>query len=436
MTTPAVNIWLQPPEGFTWWRCSNGGGSFPNPSCIQADWPAWQYLRWEARPESGTSELRADGTRAPRAWSHEWGYVTAGFGRSVITFRDTGDVAFVVTGRLWSTTAGQVGDYLARAGAQWTWTDVALHFPIGTKNAAKVKLANKLTSTNPTVRDSDTFAFGETLGEAHQSARFIGDALTAIWDFAANIAKQSTLETKQVIYFLKHGKWHPSVNRKKLTKYGNYLGRIPSLWLAYQFGLRPLVGDIQASTQALEWLLDDSTPAKFTVKAGHMDERYVTQVFRNIISVIDIQEETRTRSYAWYSCTYEVSVQRDRTLAQLGLNNSFEVLYNLSPWSWALDYLIDVGGYLHALFANSGLRFLEGAESLKQECVSVDTRPDPNTPDYKWVEFPKSATVTDCGRFKRNVLLVHPVPVWPVWKNKLDLRRLANLLAAFSQAIR
>ena len=124
----------------------------------------------------------------------------------MITFRDTGDVAFVVTGRLWTTTAGYVGDYLARAGAQWTWTDVALHFPIGTKNAAKVKLANKLTSTNPTVRNSDTFAFGETLGEAHQSVRFIGDALTAIWDFAANIAKQSTLETKQVIYYLKTGR--------------------------------------------------------------------------------------------------------------------------------------------------------------------------------------------------------------------------------------
>lgn len=435
MTTPAVDIDDVPSSVINATWCAPGNGP-PFTFCQPGSGSNSRTATWKHRPASGSSPMRPDGTRAPRPWSHSWGFFQALTG----TF-EWGDLRPGGWHVSYNDTAYQATNrwlLLDRLGAKWINPNSEfLHFPLGVWNAARTKLANKLSSTDPTAKRADDYSFGETLGEARQTAMFVAETCSQTHRFLASTAASVDWEVRQLWYYLQNGKYHPSAFKSTRRKWLKRVGAIPSLWLAFQFGLRPLLGDLRASAEALEWLQrSGSYPARFTVKAGHQQITTKTAVMQAYVSPsFQLHELGVVVARCHYSCTYEVTSKVDRTLAQLGLSNSFSVMFELTPWSWAVDYVLGVGNWLNSMFASTGLRFVEGAESLMMTAEIADTQVHPD-PSQRLDRVPRGRSTLSCGRFERNVLSVHPVPVMPVWKVRIGLQQSANLAAALSQAIR
>jgi hypothetical protein len=147
--------------------------------------------------------------------------------------------------------------------------------------------------------------------------------------------------------------------RRFLRSYGDNVppdasGILANAWIAYAFGWKPLVSDIQA--------------AMSIIKEGLPELRSVVR--RRIIQ--PPKPRPRTNGYRiWdYRITGDVLVETKlfyrlppstiATLRQLGLENPLAVGWELTPWSFAVDWLLPVGSFLDAMTGTLGAEFDTG----------------------------------------------------------------------------
>lgn len=143
-------------------------------------------------------------------------------------------------------------------------------------------------------------------------------------------------------------------------------------FLAFKFGLEPLVSDVKglaAELAAAQYEGDmlvvirtnERTPLSFTregVKfSGYYEASYVVK--------------------------YSVEPGYARALQTLGLLNVSEVLWESMPWSFVVDWVLPVGKYLTQLSADSGLSFVTGTYSERivatiDSNASIHPPPIPN----------------------------------------------------------
>lgn len=375
----------------------------------------------QLRPASGTSPLRKDMSRAPRAWSHVWAQYVAPPART--KFRIPG----------WGVAEGVIppfsltyGTLLDAWGADWCGSPGATGFPSTPRSQARTRLLNKLADGKAN--------WGQTLGEARKTVEGIADASNMMLGAVNKLAKYYRMEKKAVADAL--------MGRRVVSpNYSGDLARavkeIPSAWLSLQFGLKPLLRDIDDSAKALDYLLQEKTPATMTLRAGGTDVRRVDATTQGLYSTrlrwaLDIEAR------AHLSCTYLVPVSYTRSLQQVGLGNPYSVAYELMPWSWALDYVTDTGSWLNSLFARDGTSFVEGSESLLMRVVNdvVFYKPEMayGVTLETWAH--RGYLPFRAGRFSREVLTDTPLPWFPTFRNRLGLTQMANLTSALSQLCR
>ena len=263
--------------------------------------------------------------------------------------------------------------------------------------------------------------------------------MMSILGWLTAMAREIDVERRILARWLVTGKHDVEALRRHSRRRGRgvvaAIRAIPAAWLAFQFGLKPLIGDMQSAAQAVEFLKDE-IPMSFTVKAGHQDLVVRHASFGSIFSPGWRTVETVTvESRVHLSVTYDVINVGRRTLAQLGLNNPVATLYAVAPWSWAIDYCLGVSDWLTALFADSGTDFREGTESLIMKVEGADTQVGVNA-QVVLIKHPKHNSTINVGRFQRIVLEGTPLPTAPVWKPRLGLNQIANLASALSQLAR
>lgn len=410
MTTPASTIDARTHEYFTY---KVGGSNVSNPF-------TYGHSR-SLRPASGNSPLRPDGTRAPRAWSNVWAnYVAPVATLEINTSRGTFQGGSVPP---FSKTLGTILD---EWGMNWCASPSASGFPATPRSQARTQLLNKLADGKA--------QWGQTLGEAKKTIEGIADASRLMLGAVDKLAKYYRMEKRAVANAL--------MGRKVVSP--NYKGdlaravkEIPSSWLAVQFGLKPLLRDIDDSAKALDYLLQEKTPARMTIRAGGTDRRSVTKSVGGTWST-SLKWALAVESSCHLSCTYEVPVSYARSLQQVGLGNPYSVAHELMPWSWALDYVTDTGSWINSLFARDGTSFVEGSESLIMRVVddrAAFSLHDTRDATIKRATYPGVMAVR-IGRFSRSVLTSTPLPWFPTFRNRLGLNQMANLTSALSQLVR
>ena len=89
----------------------------------------------------------------------------------------------------------------------------------------------------------------------------------------------------------------------------------------------------------------------------------------------------------------------------MGLANPAEVLLELTPFSWVVDYLSNTGKWVQSLAPLQGARWIEGSMSLVQRVQSIGPwRPKPS-PGVDVRRMPAAGGSFDAGRFDRVVPL-------------------------------
>lgn len=150
---------------------------------------------------------------------------------------------------------------------------------------------------------------------------------------------------KGLLRFLKN--WRKPKYWKKL-KAGSQPADLPSAWLAYNFGVMPLVGSIQS---ALNLLGADFPVLQVRGASGGP----LTHVLDNISwDTVKLYSRADTSCMVEFRTYVKPRVNPNRALLNvMGITSPLSTIYSVLPWGWALDYFVNVSD----LLANFDNRF-------------------------------------------------------------------------------
>jgi hypothetical protein len=144
-------------------------------------------------------------------------------------------------------------------------------------------------------------------------------------------------------------------------------------WLEYSYGLLPTVRDVQDSAEAIDDMLKPYKRIRFA-KAGKKTTTKVVSTIgfglpsTNFYLKYRKTEETTIKYTCKYYYRYDVPESPGHVLG-LDLASAPTVVWDIIPWSFVVDWFIDIGGYLHSVLGGIGTTAMGDYTSMK-----IDTR--------------------------------------------------------------
>lgn len=447
MTTPAVNTDdLIPANGAVqiqqWWH----GGSLVHEIVIPLG-GVYSQRHWEKRPDSVSNPIRNDGTRAPSAW---WCYrssTTHTLRTFVEEWEEGGYVRRSINHNVPATNRllGGSRDDVVELGIGWLWGHP--EFPYSYEALAVTRALTKLRNQQ--------YEFGSTLGELKESAQFVAQAAGDVVDFLSGLSNRLPGNRQDLVAFfmsLGPGDLRNARNQrysKKVRESANVLwGRKAeklmasaiNMWMAFQFAVKPLLYDINDASKALGEALwgDDPEPLRITVTSGSQGVDRHTTVLPGLHNAWKVRYGVDVETRVRINAVYDVVPTEASRLQQMGLTNSFAVGFELTTLSWMVDYLFNVGDWLATLTPVEGATFVEGTLTRFQQAWPGAAEEVIPIGDTLVRGQGRSTWSCNMMRIERELIPSYGLlPAFrPVFRNKLNLTRMANSLGALSNLVR
>lgn len=380
------------------------------------------------RPASSTSPIRSDGTRAPQSWGVRWAAMQNDVrSRSWPFF---GDYMFTYSGPGYEVNLERFAQELSGGAA---WATGGGIFPISVESEARTRALLKLMSNQAQL--------GAALGELKQTGRLVEKLCNDTFNAVSKISRGVKRSPRAVFDFLT-SPYNTGKKKKPSSRPPDWKAReaesVVNNWMEYQFGVIPLVHDIQDIGQALsDSLFEQAVPLVVRIKAGAEEEYYRTLKTPYGPQGIPAQFEVAARHKAscHISALYEIPVTPENTLNRLGLGNPYSVAWELTQASWLVDYAIGVGDWLQTLTSHESGRLKEGSISKK---LVVDF-PAPGG----YTRLPAGATGFgsetldgEFGRFHRETLTLLLPALTPPLRGKIGLTQVANAVSYLAQSLK
>lgn len=303
---------------------------------------------------------------------------------------------------------------------------------------ARTAFLNKLADAS----GKDQVSLGVIAGEFRETAGLAADLATGIVGGVRNIAravKRPPESIANTLYVL--GREGKAAAFKQLgSSDNNLLQGVVSSWLVYQFGLKPLAYDISDGVNylAAQQASPDGLQLTATLKGGASEEykyqRLLNQSSHNG-SPVRLTGRFVQKTSVNYAGVYKIPTKTPLPMA-LGLYNPGLVAWELLRFTWMVDYVIDIGGWLRSFMAAQDTTFVEGSRSQLRRAY-LDGLFSENLDGTTVVDPAKVAMMISAEWFERTVLPgVGVMPSFlPGMKNKLNLTRCANSVAALTTLV-
>ncbi len=143
---------------------------------------------------------------------------------------------------------------------------------------------------------------------------------------------------------------------KAAASYAKNAKQIASDILAFKFGVEPLMNDIQSFAKYLDTGVDEPivTVRANTGKANAIPLKVETGSF-TFVGFVEIS----------YTVKCVVDNPAGRALSEFGLINPLEILWEVTPWSFVVDWFFPVGDWLSNKTSDFGLTFKTGTRKVK-----------------------------------------------------------------------
>lgn len=142
---------------------------------------------------------------------------------------------------------------------------------------------------------------------------------------------------------------------------------LASEYLAFYYGMLPFLGEVTSYLEA--YYKEGQTPERVTARGGAQDE---------LVSEEIVYGDRTARGANWFdikkSCTVTADVRAgilytptpNTALKVLGLRPSdfFSSAYELTPWSFFIDYFLNLGTLIEALTPRPGVNYLAAWECI------------------------------------------------------------------------
>lgn len=278
-------------------------------------------------------------------------------------------------------------------------------------------------ASNPMAGRSWTNLYNSALSDLYDQLRYsgAGDGLDLSVSLAeASQVKKMLRQTARVVSYIRS--FHPK-------QWGNK-------WLEYQYGWKPLISDVYGTAEAI---MHRRLYTYSRIEAKSKDRFGGTVAIRNGRWP---GSEERIRTSASYRCKLVAEFSLDNSVVQqlAGFSslNPASILWELTPYSFVVDWFIDVGGYLQnlesALLYKNAFRkgyVVYGYKHIEEGYVNGGGFSSGRT---------YSGELKDGYRYQafknRQPLTTYPLPYLPRFEAKLGWKRLLSAASLLGQHLR
>ena len=272
---------------------------------------------------------------------------------------------------------------------------------------------------------------GVAFAERKQTARLLGDT-------AFSIAKS--------IRALRHGNVRRAMNELGISsrKHEPRGRNVPQKWLELQYGWKPALSDVYGACDALARRNADDWSV--IAKGSRKTKRTFTY---NVYPVFGGPNGSASNGYDACSVTAEVLVGAMtridaipantalQSFTSLGLTNPLLIGWELTPFSFVLDWFLPIGNWLDSLDAYLGFANAYTCTSVlvKTNWTDVGRSATQTTGTYagkSWIRNSYRGVKSDVS-LVRTVTYGVPIPRFPRFKDPRSLGHMANGLALLSQ---
>lgn len=275
---------------------------------------------------------------------------------------------------------------------------------------------------------------GENLGEIEQTAGLIVNSMKRIARAILAVKQGKTSKAMEILRIRTKQALGPAQKRAINRKYRTQRERqIASDWLAINYGVIPLMSDVQAAIQHVQnradWPIQTQASVTESVSAKSAASTLAGSLpgLTSYVGSVNIVCKTK------YIVQYVVDGPTIAYFRSLGLTNVPSLAWELTPGSLVADWFLPIGTWLSNMDATLGCTFSKGVLVKK------------TTSRYEveaWLTSTSTAAATGAGKkvwfvesYVRNKILSFPTNFFPQFKNPVSAKHSANALAFLVQAV-
>jgi len=204
-------------------------------------------------------------------------------------------------------------------------------------------------------------------------------------------------------------------------------------WLELQYGWRPLLSDVFGAAEAIAQSRYGYPTGK--VSSSITTVRTYTERFQEDPQFVPENRTWELRYTRKYVCYFRLTNDVLVQFNKLGLTNPALIAWELTPYSFVVDWFLPIGNWLNSMDATLGVEFLRGSATTFRKCRghAVWNGTVKRTSDTKTVTAEAAHEWVDMDR---TVLTVWPSVGFPAFKNPLGLEHLSNAMALLTQHLR
>jgi hypothetical protein len=267
-----------------------------------------------------------------------------------------------------------------------------------------------------------TIDIGTILGESLETIRYVGYRGAQIARFGLSVVTGRWGSALKQIGISKRS--FNKLRRQHIKRTGFDSGSFAAAaLLEYNFAIKPLVNDVASiaevymdpDTVARRLRLVSSTSLPYKDSYSRSDAHSVTNhsisgVFRGKV-------------------VYRITNPEKVTQRAFGLHSASRVVWELIPFSWLVDYVVNIGDFINACTATQGLAFSHGTYSFKgtEKVTNLYSRSFPYNGSSSMNEAYKSQAIYQ--GYCRRVMSSFPRPSLKVVASDISAGQLSNVFA-------
>jgi len=255
--------------------------------------------------------------------------------------------------------------------------------------------------------------------------------LTETVPYLVSKVKNTALALKAI----KKGRWHKAlrhfgIDKKQFRSKTKTIKKGASLFIEYRFAIAPTLNDINSVMDLHKGTYKKQHAFTFSVKGKHKE----TRDYNASNTVYPLRTTTvkrtgqRTMRVKVHGSITDMDKVRDKAF---GIDSLAGPIWQIMPWSWVVDYVVNIGDYISLLSATKGTAFLNGYQSTRTICeASHEVDQVYSRPENRFSETIISKHI--CNGYVRGILTAYPVPKLEVVLPNISLRQVSNLTAVLA----
>jgi hypothetical protein len=263
------------------------------------------------------------------------------------------------------------------------------------------------------------------------------------------LAQKTVERVVRTVNYLRKGNWNAAANevgmKPSVAKHKAHSKRhlknpeqaTAQGWLELQYGWRPLLQDLYGSLEFVQDKWARKVQQRVT-KSGSDEDRPDRPSFTDGASTWTYEQIRKTK--VKYTLYYSVPEEFLKTLSEAGITNPALIAWELTPWSFVVDWFLPVGSFISSWDATVGLTFEKGVKTTVQEVWDNTTAVGSVVHMYSGQH---TYTKVNTTWRKYHSVQIQRVPIGgfpsvalPRFKNPLGWEHMANLSALLLSAFR